>query len=139
MTAANPERGEFNLVLDGAVYGLRPSWEAIQAFEDETGKGLIELARSCMGGMARTREVAIVATHCIRAMGRASNDASLIGVNVDKVGKLIGESDGGNAAVTMMIGAMLGLAITGGITSEGEVKVVTEPTSPTVDSAPAAT
>jgi hypothetical protein len=68
--AANEVRGELSLKLaDGVEYVLRPSHEAIVAFEAETGRGLFDLSRSADTGMLTSSEAAIIATHCIRAHG----------------------------------------------------------------------
>src|SRR3546814_8479413 len=51
------ERGELALMLDGQDMVLRPSYEAIDAFEKATGKGLLMLARDSLKiGRASCRE-----------------------------------------------------------------------------------
>jgi hypothetical protein len=126
---ANKERGEFALILDGASFVLRPSYEAIVAFEAETGKGLIDLARTFMTGNASLQEVATVACHCIRAWGAEKNDTGAQGAQVDKVGRLILDSPAGLQGATLELGPLLILASTGGVNSKGEVKAATT-TSP---------
>jgi hypothetical protein len=42
---SNEARGEFEIELEGVKYGMRPSYDAIVAFEEGTGgKGLLDLA-----------------------------------------------------------------------------------------------
>lgn len=126
----NPERGEFALILEDERFVLRPSFEAIVAFEQETGKGLLDLTRSAIGGTATLSEIAIIATHCIRAWGRENDLTSAAGVNAQRVGRLIMESEQGLTGATVMIGTLLALAVNGGLTAAGEVKAAST-TSPT--------
>lgn len=123
------ERGEIALPLGGVDYVLRPSHEAIEAFQAVTGKGLMQLARDALQGSMTTGECAQVATECIRAWGRATKKASAIGVNAPRVSELILESDGGFHEAIITIAAMLSLASTGGYTSQGELKPTTKPTA----------
>lgn len=129
----NPERGEFALELDGERFVLRPSFEAIVAFEQETGKGLMDLTRSAIGGTVTLSEMAIIATHCIRAWGRENDVTSAAGVNAQRVGKLIMESAQGLTGATVLIGTLLALAVNGGLTATGEVKAASTK-SPTTGS-----
>lgn len=120
--AANEERGEITLVLDGADFVLRPSHEAIMAFEEATGKGLLQLARDAISGVLRTAEVAYIAAECIRAWGRATGQKSAQGVNAPRIAELIQESELGVRGAMDTIAAVLALASTGGYTAQGEVK-----------------
>jgi hypothetical protein len=131
---ANQERGEFALELDGASFTLRPSYEAILAFEADTGKGLMDLTRAALGGVMSLTELAIVATQCIRAWGKEHNDTGASGVNAVRIGGLIMESNGGISHAMTVIGSMLALATTGGINAKGEVKAAAETTSQTTGS-----
>jgi hypothetical protein len=119
---ANGKRGEITLLLEGEEYVLRPTWEAIEAFEGLTDKGLFELARDAIAGKLRVSQAAQIATECIRAWGRATGSAAAQGVNVRRVGELLMESEGGFVAVQRTLAVMLGLAVTGEYTSSGEVK-----------------
>ncbi len=132
----NQERGEFALELDGATFVMRPSYEAIVAFEAETGKGLMDLTGSVLGGKATVTELAIVATHCIRAWGREHEDTGSAGVNAKRIGGLIVASDGGVSTAMMAIGTMLALAASGGITVKGEVKAAAVMKEPKTASPP---
>lgn len=131
---ANAERGEITLTLDGAEFVLRPSNEAIMAFEEATGKGLLQLAQESLRGALRLGEVAQIATECIRAWGRATGQKSSQGVNALRIAELITEADGGFVTACKVISAMLSLASTGGYTAQGEVKA----TGTTMSAAPVA-
>lgn len=122
---ANKTRGEIALTLEGVEYTLRPSYEAIQAFEDQTGKGIIELGRAALEGKLSVREAAIVATECIKAWGRATENASAAHVNAEKVGQLMFEAEDGVAGAMAAVATILALAATGGYTAKGEVKAGT--------------
>ncbi|HEX7852324.1 MAG TPA: GTA-gp10 family protein [Sphingobium sp.] len=124
--APNSDRGEFNLMLDGQDMVLRPSHEAISEFENETGKGLMQLTQAAAVGTLTTLEMAIIATACIRAWGRAT-DTSAKGANIQKIKRLIMESDGGVIAASTTLAVVLALAATGGVTAEGEAKATTNP------------
>ena len=129
MAAANETRGEVSLTLEGESYVLRPTWQAIKAFETETGKGVMQLAQEARAMMLTSTEAATIATECIRAWGRA-NETGLgkiaREVNQDRIGELIMDSDGGFAAATGRLGLLLMIASTGGYTSQGELKPATE-------------
>lgn len=126
---ASAERGEIALVLDGQSYVLRPSYEAIEAFETATGKGLLELARGAVEGSLRLGETAQVVTECVRAWGRAVGNTGARGANAVTIAGLIIESDGGLVHVSRILGGVLSLAVTGGYTAQGEVKAGTTTTS----------
>lgn len=127
--AANLERGEISLVLDGAPFVLRPSFEAIEAFESATGKGLIEIARQAIDGSLRLGETAQIVTECVQAWGRATGNTGARGVNAVRIGELIIESEGGVAHVLRTVAGVLSMAATGGYTAQGEVKAGTTTTS----------
>lgn len=130
---ASEERGELTLTLEGAEYVLRPTYEAIDAFEGKTGRGLLELAQLSLTGKLRMGELAQVAAECIRAWGRATEQPSMAAVNARRVAELIVESEGGMAVAIRVIGTMLSMAATGGYTAQGEAKAGTT----TTDEAPA--
>lgn len=129
---ANPERGEITLILDGSEFVLRPTHEAIEAFETATGKGLLQLAREALNGQLRLAEVAQVTAECIRAWGRATNDRVAQAVGTMRIGELLLEADGGFVNALKTVSVMLSLATTGGYTAQGEVKAGTTTTSAAV-------
>lgn len=123
--SANAERGEIALELDGQSFVLRPSFEAIEAFEGSTGKGLIQLTREAIDGTLRASEVAQIATACIRAGGRATGDSSAAGVNPQRVAELLLEGEGGLAEAMVVLAGVLAMASTGGYMASGEAKAGT--------------
>lgn len=120
--AANKTRGEVSLELEGQEYVLRPSFEAISAFEAQTNRSLIDLARAAGDGQLKTGEAAIIVTECIRAHGRAIDDKAMTAFNSARVGELILQADGGLLIVTKRLELLLFMAATGGYTGSGEVK-----------------
>lgn len=123
------ERGELALDLDGTIMTLRPSYEAIIAFEQVTGKPLIQLAREALRDGLSLGELAGIACECIRAWGRDTDDKSMAGANAKRVGSLIQESKGGVYQASVTIGALLSMASTGGYTAQGKPKAVTTMTT----------
>jgi hypothetical protein len=123
--AANKARGEVTLTLDGQEFVLRPSYEAIQQFEQQTGKGVFELARAALDGKLTATDMATVATECIRAWGRQTEDTSAKGANSTRIGEMMAEADGGWIAALNAIGELLANAAMGGYTAKGEVKAET--------------
>src|SRR3546814_10273886 len=107
------ERGELALMLDGQDMVLRPSYEAIDAFEKATGKGLLMLARDSLNGALTLAETAQIACECIRAWGRANDDRGSAGANTQRIAELIMESDGGLRTALSTISAMMALAVNG--------------------------
>lgn len=137
--AARPvseERGELSIMLDGMEMGLRPSYEAIVAFEASTGKGLLELTRAALDGKMPLGVLAQVVTECVRAWGRATQQPSIAASNAVRIGQLIAEADGGVARVLGIVSGVLSMAVTGNFTAAGEVKAGTA--TMTTDAAPAA-
>ncbi len=120
--AANGERGEMSLLLAGTAMGLRPSYEAIVAFEAALDRGLVDIARDAVAGKLKLSEVAQVAAECIRAWGRETENRDAAGAGADRVARLILDSEGGLYAVGKTLSGMLSLAVTGGYSSSGEIR-----------------
>lgn len=120
MTEANEERGEIALDLSGVEYVMRPSYQAIQAIEAKTGKGLLALARDAAD--LTLTEAAIIATECIKAHGKHTGDEMRARYSPDKIAELMLETDGGLAACLGRLSALLMVAATGGYTATGELK-----------------
>ncbi|MBY0583266.1 MAG: gene transfer agent family protein [Sphingomonas sp.] len=129
------ERGEVAITLDGERMVLRPSYEAIEAFEAGTGKALIVLAQLAATRSLSLVECSIVACECIRAWGRATNNRGMAGANSRRIAELILDSDGGVMEAMSSLTAVLALAATGKYTASGELKPVT---TKTTDEAPVA-
>ena len=120
--AANATRGELSITLDGAEYVLRPSFEAISAFEAATGKGIIQLTRDAINGGMTTGALAQIVAETMRAQGRASGDKILAASQTPTVARLIIESEGGVHAAMQVVASLLALAASGGYTASGELK-----------------
>lgn len=118
-TAANPERGEHELVLAGRSYRLRPSHTAIVAIEEATGKAAITLYGLSGAGALPLRQMGIVAAEFIRA-GAAEGDEMTRAVSAERIGELIYEE--GVARVTARLTTCLMDAVSGGCTASGEAK-----------------
>ena len=76
---ANRHRGEVEVMLGGARYTLRPTFEALCEIEDRTGLGLVELARRFWEGRFGARQLAVVLWAGIRAAGGDAPDYERIG------------------------------------------------------------
>lgn len=118
---ANETRGEIALSLD-AEYVMRPTFEAIVAFETKTGKGVLQLANEAGSRRLTLSDATAIACACINAQGRAIGDKALEHANADKIGRLILDSEGGVAEAMGRIAALLIHAATGGYTASGEMK-----------------
>lgn len=131
MSGANEARGEFEIELEGVSYGMRPSFEAIVAFEKATGQALLDLTRAASGQSLTVTDAAAIVTECCKAWGRATGDRSAANFNAGRVGELLIET--GMLFVMKRLELMLFMAATGGVTSSGEVKprMATTATSPT--------
>lgn len=121
---ANAVRGEFSLPLGGKVYVLRPSYEAIVAIEEQTGKGLLQLFNDAAGAALTLRETGIVVSEFIRAQGRAVDDALMAAVDATRIAKLIMEAETGPAGAMGTVGPILGSVACGDYTASGEPKTV---------------
>ena len=143
--AANAERGEVDLQLDGQRFVLRPSYAAIVACEAKTAKSLVELATLAEQGFLSQAMQAIVTTELVRAWGReltvdeytSAADRALAtaarGAGVEAMGELLFTA--GSLAVQMRLAIVLGRAVTGGCLPTGEFKAATAIKPPPVDAA----
>lgn len=135
---ANEERGEIVLRL-GDDYVMRPSYEAIAAFEEALGKGLFDIASDAINHRLRLNETAIIATECIKAWGRATGaPMTMQAIKPQRIGELILESDGGYKVALEQVAMMLAMACTGGYTATGEAKAAAAPTMETIEGTDAA-
>lgn len=121
MATANETRGEIGLLLDGVEYVLRPSRTAIVEIEKATGLGLVALANLAGTADMTLETAAKVVTPLIRA-GAREDDQGGRHANVDRIGELIFESEGGLFTTLARVHVLLMLAATGGYTAEGEAK-----------------
>lgn len=127
--AANEDRGELSLILDGTPMVMRPTYEALTEIEQTLDRGLVDLARDALAAKLKLGETAQIATACIRAWGRDVGDKGAAGASATRIARLIMDSDGGVHDATQTIAGMLSLAVTGGYTSAGEPKPSTMKTT----------
>ena len=118
---SNPTRGDATIILDGVDVLMRPSYAAISAIEQQSGKGLIALAQEAGEGSMTMATAAIVVTQLIRA-GASEGDISYKHAQVATVGNLIMEAKGGLIIALKKIELVLFMAASGGYDSSGEVK-----------------
>ncbi len=130
-------RGEVSITLD-ATYTMRPSYEAIEAIEAQTGRGIVALVNMAAQGEMSLRNAAIIVTECIKAWGKqcieagdASPEArSAAGAKPERVSKLIHEH--GIVQATQRCSIVLMGAASGGVTATGEWKPATVKATPDV-------
>ena len=109
----NEERGEVAIVLDGATYPMRPSYEAMVAIEAKLGS-LVALSyrhANPLKGLT-VHDLATIIMESVRAAGKDRNDPMLTGVSHDKVARLIA-ADGMLSAVQPVERLLVNM-ITGG-------------------------
>ena len=116
-------RGQLTVPLD-ADYTLRPSYDAIEEAEIETGKSLYDLATLASTGRMMVRDMATVTAAMMRAHGRAQPEdplkSSYLGAKAENVAPLIYEA--GPPRIQIRLAILLAGALTGGYTSSGEAK-----------------
>ena len=135
--AANETRGEVDIEFEGqGRFVLRPSYEAMQKAEKETGKTAVELYRAAAGGALSNRDAAIVTAEFIRAWGKASDNAVARGVSTERIGELIYEA--GLMNVLGRLAIVLGWAIVGGCKADGSLKGEATATGTMTTAAPVA-
>lgn len=127
---ANNLRGELTITLEGVEYPLRPSFTAIVAIEDKSGKSLQELAIAADGGGLSLQQMAVIVVEAMSAYGRANGRNDLVGWKYERVAELL--FDAGLMIVQPRIALLLAMALTGGhdpgeAMATGET-MMTEPT-----------
>ena len=133
---ANETRGELSITLEGVEYGLRPSWQAIDAIERQTGKSLHELGAAAETYRLSVGELATIVTECIRAWGRANEQSTIAAFQRDRIAEILIED--GVLAAQARVALVLLLAVTGGVTAQGEVKPERMTTGTTPDASSSA-
>ena len=129
-------RGEVTVHLDGCDFGIRPSFEAIEAVEKKLGKGLGLVFFEAANGRTTLSELAVIVCEFINAWGRAQQAAGVddavtrgaAGANADRVKRLIYEAGFDNVIGRVQV-VLLG-AVTGGVTASGEWKPATVTETP---------
>lgn len=117
--AANPDRGEHELVLAGTTYRLRPSHTALITIERKTGRSTLALVRLGNSAELSLAELGTIGAELIRA-GAAEDDVMTRSVDADRIGELIFE-EGITPAMSRFTLCLLDAA-TGGRTASGEAK-----------------
>jgi hypothetical protein len=117
---ANEERGEVDLVLDGARFVLRPSHEACLEIEKQTRKGLMQLGIEASDGLTSITEAAAITGAFIRAWGKQVDDPVASRVDNERIGELIYAY--GMMPVVLRIAMVLKNALTGGCNADGTPK-----------------
>jgi hypothetical protein len=100
--AINADRGEVGITLDGAVFPLRPSYDAQAAIESQTGCTIEEMwarmrrlataldgLESPVGAGLTLSIMSVIVRECIRAAGKQRNDAVLKSFQLDRIMELI--------------------------------------------------
>lgn len=127
----NADRGEVGLTLDGRVYPLLPTFAAANAIETQIGAISTLVARLLGGSNLPTfRELAIVATECMRAAGRDRSDNMLVGYSAEKVGQLIYD-EGLNEALLQSFTNVLANMVSGGTKKKAVAAAAATSESPT--------
>lgn len=118
----NEERGEFEIELGGATYGMRPSFEAISAFEKATGRSLLQLASDAERQALSIEACAAIVTECVKAWGASEKHPSAGAFSAKKIGPLLMGGPGGILFIQGRLQLMLFMAATGGVDAKGGVK-----------------
>ena len=90
--AANPERGEVEITLDGKTYPMRPSFEAMQRIEHQTGRQLMRMVMDFRDHGLSLTECSVIVAEGIKAAGRDRDDKLMQSVKTDKIGEMIYEN-----------------------------------------------
>lgn len=124
---ANTVRGEQMILIEGHSYTMRPSFQAIQAFEDQLGMSAIELGLKAEQGKLRGIQIAIIVTECVRAdLRHQGKGREADAWKAETVAEKLMEADGGLLAAITLMPPFLRAVITGGYTAKGEAKAVAE-------------
>lgn len=109
----NTERGEVALKLGSTVYPMRPSFEAVIGFEQQTGKSLVELLRLAVSQQLHLADMAAIATFAIRAAAKEGEDRELLtSVQADRMAEVIFEN-GYTQAIPAIVDLLVN-AVSGG-------------------------
>ncbi len=119
-------RGQIAIELEGQKYMLRPSFEAINAIELQTGRSLYDLAGEGTTGRMKAETMGLIVAELMRAHGKANPEDPLAstynGAKAQRIAELIYE-EGVPYLIPPIVAVLIG-ALTGGYTASGEVKVL---------------
>lgn len=115
--------GQITVPLGGAEYTLRPSYQAIEECELQTGLSLFDLAGLAANCRLSLPHVGIVLAAMMRAHGKETPNAgpSYADPKPEKLSKLAYEA-GLPRIVLPRLAVLLAGALNGGFTASGEVK-----------------
>lgn len=68
--------GELEFEMEGVAYLLRPSMDAVDAIERQTGRALLELANGARSGSLKAGELAVIVAEMVKAWGREADAGS---------------------------------------------------------------
>jgi hypothetical protein len=119
---ANETRGEASISLEGIEYVMRPSYAAIDEFEQATGKALKELFDLAASDRLMLRDLAAVIGACVRAKGEQDGDRSVSAFKDSRIREIVPGEPGGILIATRTVALVLMMAVTGGVDSKGEAK-----------------
>jgi hypothetical protein len=112
----NKRRGEVAITLAGRTYVMRPSFEAIERIDSESGS-IINLARK--GTNISASDIALVVCEGIKAHGRHVNNPLVAAYDRQQVNRMILAEGLATEAVMLPVGEFLAAALTGGAVDEG--------------------
>lgn len=134
MWKVNPHAGEVGIKLGKHEMPMRPSFEAVSAIEQKTGRSVMSLSREAVSELSLPLDLmATIVTFGIQAAGRYREEKSLMAVNREKIKKLIFET--GLSECQEPIRQFLWMALTGGaekktVTSTFDLETEKMPESP---------
>ena len=115
--AANPARGEHSLTLAGTAYRLRPSFQAVQALEDDLGLSLVEMVRKANAFALTLEQLGTIVAELVRA---GAEDEMTRAVSAERMAELVFEEGTGPVFAALVLA--LADAVMGGRTTSGEAK-----------------
>lgn len=134
---ANPIRGEVSVQMEGEDYVLRPTYDAITAVEEQTGRSIQQLALAADEGSLPLRHAAIVVTEFVKAWGRENDKPYFAQFTVRRIAELLFAE--GLLKVNPRVALALWQALTGGhVPGEANAAGTTTTTTTTTDGTPAA-
>lgn len=117
----NPYRGEVTVELGGEQFAARPTYAAILAWEEKTGRTTTELLMRLTSGLFSVKELVSILQPALKA-GGANLSTEVLGDRVVQEGQ---------TEVLRPVAVLLKNALTGGKEPEpGELKAEREPDEP---------
>lgn len=120
------DHGELEFDMENVTYILRPSMDAIEAIERQTGRALIDLAQAAQGGRLSLAELSIIVAETAKAWGREATDSSdpnqVAARDFTAAGVRPHLYDAGALQVNARLVVMLVGAISGGYDPRGKAK-----------------